>query len=88
MLSVEDHLGSCACGSCFACRVATVLASGAGGIGAERRPAVFALFYSTSSQEVDLKNAKTDYDAHCTAGVVIAFAFFKPAGFAFFKSTS
>ena len=24
-----------------------------------------------------LKNAKTDYDAHCTVGVVIAFAFFK-----------
>ena len=27
-----------------------------------------------------LENAKTDYDAHCTVGVVIAFAFFWRAG--------
>ena len=27
-----------------------------------------------------LKNGKTDYDAHCTVGVVIAFPFFRRAG--------
>ena len=27
-----------------------------------------------------MKNGKTDYDAHCTVGVVIAFPFFRRAG--------
>ena len=47
---------------------------------------------------MELKSGKTDYDAHCTVGVVIAFPIFKlplltlwvrrGAVFAFFKSTS
>ena len=33
------------------------------------------------------KNAKTDYDAHCTVGVVIAFAFFRRGGLGFRRTS-
>ena len=36
---------------------------------------------------MELKNAKTDYDAHCTVGVVIAFAFFRRGGLGFWRTS-